>query len=178
MPEPAVPSLPAGWTSTVVPSPYAPPVRSFAPPEPTSAAPPAEADAPPEDPTPNTSAHDPAPPAGAATTADEHAPDDPPLQRRPTPLVVPAPSPSAAPSVPEQADGSGAQRLLAASPAAEGAAGEAPSAAPEEAEPYVGRRRARPVHLGFGDGSEIQLDAATPAARALRELAAVLVRRD
>jgi len=43
---------------------------------------------------------------------------------------------------------------------------------------YVGRRRARPVLLGFGDGSQVEVEASTPVARALREVAASLVRRD
>jgi hypothetical protein len=34
------------------------------------------------------------------------------------------------------------------------------------------------VKLGFVDGSEVELDASTPAARALRQVAAVLARRD
>jgi hypothetical protein len=32
--------------------------------------------------------------------------------------------------------------------------------------------------LGFGDGTELEVDASTPTARALRELATALVRRD
>jgi hypothetical protein len=50
-----------------------------------------------------------------------------------------------------------------------------------EAEPapaYVGRRRARPVVLGFGDGSELALEAGTPPARALRAMATALGARD
>ena len=52
---------------------------------------------------------------------------------------------------------------------------------PAEAEPapaYVGRRRARPVVLGFRDGSELALEAGTPAARDLRAMATALGARD
>jgi hypothetical protein len=44
----------------------------------------------------------------------------------------------------------------------------------EPAPEYVGRRRARPVVLGFRDGSELALEAGTPAARALRAMATAL----
>ncbi len=52
-----------------------------------------------------------------------------------------------------------------------------PAAEVDDPRPYVGRRRSPGVVLGFADGTECELAAAAPAAKALRDLATTLTSR-